>query len=228
MSELHYLKGFEQVSPDVFHEITFDFTKEFLKNNSCLNIGCWTGGFESLVGESSKSFLVSVDIDKEALKTAKSSMPEANFIRAEAQKLPFRDASFDVATMFYVIEHLPKEKEFLILEEIKRVLNKEGKLIIVTHNYHWFGNLLDIAYWVVGHRHYKINLLKKMLNEAGFSIDKLQLKGNFITTISSPFFYLFKYLFKKNIYRDYKAIRHLIKEDFKKKGFRDIFLVAKK
>jgi ubiquinone/menaquinone biosynthesis C-methylase UbiE len=44
--------------------------------------------------------------------------------------LPFADASFDVVTMLAVLEHIEYEQE--ILQEVHRVLRKDGKLILTV------------------------------------------------------------------------------------------------
>lgn len=47
-----------------------------------------------------------------------------------ADELPFADASFDVVTMLAVLEHIESEK--LILQEVHRVLQDNGKLILTV------------------------------------------------------------------------------------------------
>lgn len=46
------------------------------------------------------------------------------------EKLPFKPNSFDVATMIAFIEHLDKPEK--VLAEVRRVLKKDGKIIITT------------------------------------------------------------------------------------------------
>ena len=45
---------------------------------------------------------------------------------------PFSDNYFDVVTMLAVFEHIDNDKLIFVLKEIKRVLKKEGLLIITT------------------------------------------------------------------------------------------------
>ncbi|MCK5305549.1 MAG: methyltransferase domain-containing protein [Candidatus Omnitrophica bacterium] len=229
MPRMKYLDNFEKTEPDLFHSIIFDFTKDRIKGKKSLNIGCWTGGYEQIADEKIDNlFMASVDIDHKALCTAKENVRNVNFVEADTVSLPFKDETFDVVMMFYVIEHLPLEKEREILKEISRVIKTGGEFICVTHNHQWFGNLFDIAYWTTGHRHYKKSYLEEILENSGMKIDFYELRGGIISSISPIFFYLFKYCFKKNIYRDSNFVKRLLTNEFKKKGFRDIFLIAKK
>ena len=229
MPKMKYLDTFENTDPDLFHNIIFDFTKELIDGKKVLNIGCWTGGYEQLAEKNLNNLsMTSVDINHEALRTAKKNVRNVNFIEANTENLPFEDETFDVVTMFYVIEHLPQEKEREIIKEISRVIKTSGKFICVTHNNQWFVNLFDIAYWITGHRHYKRSFLEEMLEDSGMKIDSYELRGGIISSISPTFFYIFKYLFKKNLYRDFESIKKIISDEFKKEGFRDIFLIAKK
>lgn len=47
-------------------------------------------------------------------------------------KLPFKDNYFDVITMLAVFEHIEHDKLKFVLDEIKRVLKKDGVFIITT------------------------------------------------------------------------------------------------
>lgn len=229
MPEMNYLDKFENTEPDLFHNIIFDFAKERIKGKKILNIGCWTGGYEQIAEKNIDNlFMTSVDINYKALCTAKKNVRNVNFVEADTASLPFKDEAFDVVMMFYVIEHLPLEKEREILKEISRVIKAGGEFICVTHNHQWFSNLFDIAYWTTGHRHYRISYLEEMLESSGMKIDFCELRGGMISSISPVFFYIFKYFFKKNIYRDSNFVKRLLTNEFKKKGFRDIFLIAEK
>ena len=53
-----------------------------------------------------------------------------DFIHADATKLPLRESSFNKATMLEVLEHLPKEAQKKVCQEVDKVLNKKGIVII--------------------------------------------------------------------------------------------------
>ena len=53
-----------------------------------------------------------------------------NFIKCDAEEMPFEDESFDVVILIDMLEHT--KHPFKVLEEISRVLKKEGYLITVN------------------------------------------------------------------------------------------------
>jgi ubiquinone/menaquinone biosynthesis C-methylase UbiE len=56
-------------------------------------------------------------------------------VGADAAKLPFGDASFDVVTMVETFEHIYLEDRRAALDECNRVLRRGGRLIMSTPNY---------------------------------------------------------------------------------------------
>ena len=224
--KLKYFERFDRPTPDVFHRIYFDLTKPYLKDKKVLNIGCWTGNYETMF-KNEDCRVIGLDLDFKALKIAKEANPHCLFLASDALDLPFKQNSFDVVTLFTVLEHIPKGTEERLFRQINRVLKRDGLFIITTPHYELMGNILDVTYWLIGHRHYKVESLKKMLNNNGFTVERLLLKGRFWSNFSIPFFYLFKYLFKMNIYRN-KFVENLLKAEYAKEGYRDIFLVLRK
>jgi len=77
-----------------------------------------------------------VDIDAQAVKQARARYRRKNlfFEQGSAEKLPFADAAFDMATSFETIEHLPPGKQEPFLEEVLRILKPGGFLLISTPN----------------------------------------------------------------------------------------------
>lgn len=63
-------------------------------------------------------------------------------IEASASKLPFKDSSFDSAIMFNVLEHMERPKSSL--REARRVLKKNGILVIVVPNPGTYGLVYDV------------------------------------------------------------------------------------
>lgn len=79
-------------------------------------------------------YVVGVDLDVGAVEYAQRTYgsPSARFVAADATKLPFDDASFDIVTSFETIEHLQDHDAFL--SEVKRVLHPDGLLVISSPN----------------------------------------------------------------------------------------------
>jgi len=125
----------EELAPDTWIKDNI-FKKEvykfFNKNKTVLDCGCGTGFFTERFGEISK-LSVGVDIADSNIKIAKMLSKNGKFIKADIQKLPFKDGKFDIVTAIEVIDHLNDREKGL--EEIRRVLKKGGILIIslTTH-----------------------------------------------------------------------------------------------
>ena len=68
--------------------------------------------------------LVGVDLSQQQLSAARENHPELSFIRGDATKLPFDDATFDRVHCSWLLEHVPDPTA--VLREVKRVLAPGG------------------------------------------------------------------------------------------------------
>lgn len=59
----------------------------------------------------------------------------AQFLCADATRLPFRDGAFDAVTFFDVLEHIPDDAS--AVREAQRVLTSGGSLLVTCPNEHW-------------------------------------------------------------------------------------------
>lgn len=90
------------------------------------------------------------------------------------KKLPFKAGSFDLVNTLEVIEHLQKAEEYL--DEINRILKKNGYLLISTPNFSFIGVRLKCLLGGVppdeGYHFRYLNSVKlqKILKDAGFKI----------------------------------------------------------
>jgi SAM-dependent methyltransferase len=222
---LNFLSGFDDNAPDAYHHIDLDYAKGWIEGKRVLNIGCWTGSFESISSNFPNQYFA-LDQEPEALRIAKSNNPNVLFVNGDALFLPFRDNSIEVVLLFTVFEHF-EGKEDGALREINRVLVPGGKFILSTPHSHWLHSMMDIAHWLLKHRHFCMDEIKEYLFNSGFSIVSLHTKGAWVSTFFIPLFYLGKYIFRNNLYKSNWYKRILIKE-YQREGFRDIYLVAKK
>ena len=118
-------------------------------------------------------------------------------VAADVLNLPFKDDTFDRVYFTDVIEHLPKNTESPALVEIYRVLRKSGILILTTPNDNPVYTWLDPAKYVVGHRHYKVESIQKMTEDAGFKIEKIFTAGDFWEMISILWYCFITYPIKR-------------------------------
>jgi ubiquinone/menaquinone biosynthesis C-methylase UbiE len=114
------------------HLARYFFALPYVKGKKILDIACGTGYGLAFLSRQAV-FSVGVDIDLQAAVLARKEIgSRAAVILGDGTKLPFADESFDVITSFETLEHLYKRGEFLA--ELKRVLKKDGWLILSTPN----------------------------------------------------------------------------------------------
>ncbi|MEK6893126.1 MAG: methyltransferase domain-containing protein [Nanoarchaeota archaeon] len=199
------------------------------ENKKILDIGCSYGWFEKLNAKKSKE-IIAIDINKKDLDIARKELREKNvkFSYGSALDLrKFKENYFDMVVMFDVIEHIPKNTEEIALREIRRVLRKNGTLIISTPAENLF-KIFDPA-WYFGHRHYSKNKMKEMLEKNGFAAKNMRIGGAFYEIFGMILFYICKWLFKSEIpfkkWFDKKRDAEYLE---KKNGFATLFAVGEK
>jgi ubiquinone/menaquinone biosynthesis C-methylase UbiE len=111
--------------------------EEYLHSGLILDVGCGKGGLEAIVKTvPEKDFnceFVGVDASLEMLSVAKSFVDHV--VCASADHLPFKDKAFDAVFSIEVIEHLPKDKGYSLIQEIERV---SRGLVAITTPSHFF------------------------------------------------------------------------------------------
>jgi ubiquinone/menaquinone biosynthesis C-methylase UbiE len=134
-----------------------------------LDIGCGTGA--SLKGLR-RGGLTPIGVDYPAAWIGVCS--ERPVARADAAQLPFRDASFDAATMMHSVAHLTDPAA--ALGEAFRVLRPGGKLGIVTPNQQYL-EAMELVHTFTDYRpdptvhaHYTRDELSELVRGAGFSV----------------------------------------------------------
>ena len=85
--------------------------------------------------------VIGVDISSEAIEHAKNKYQAKNleFIQGSVVEIPLEDSSVDVVVCFETIEHIDKHDEMML--DIKRVLVKDGFLIISSPDKHFYSDL---------------------------------------------------------------------------------------
>ena len=114
------------------------------KKGKILDIGC--GNCRNLLPFAEHNFeCYGIDFSEEMLKHAKEFVKnhkiKADLKQAGAEKLPFKENSFDYAISIAVLHHLNKKQQLQALQEMKRVLKNRGKAIITVWN-KWQGRFL--------------------------------------------------------------------------------------
>lgn len=94
-----------------------------------LDIGCGDGVLLWLVSRKSSAKLYGVDLNQKSLNYAAAKI-NAKLIKAQAEKLPFKNNYFDTVIATEIIEHLDRPEKLLL--EARRVLKRGGRIIITT------------------------------------------------------------------------------------------------
>lgn len=110
------------------HILNFDDIKEWML---ILEVGCGSGVYTQLLCERFNN-IIGIDISMELIHNAKDACPNAHFILADAEFLPFRKSVFDVCINIDILHHLPERSA--VIKEEKMVLKDDGKLLILERN----------------------------------------------------------------------------------------------
>ncbi len=117
------------------HLDRYRFAEQFVSGKTVLDAACGSGyGTKMLAGTAEN--VTGIDISKEAIEYAGMLYKADNisYVIGTVSDLPFPDMSFDVVVSFETIEHIDRDTQILFLDEIKRVIKREGILIISTPN----------------------------------------------------------------------------------------------
>lgn len=101
------------------------------KNTKILDIGCGTG--KNLEGLKKFGMAYGLDNSKEAIAFCKKRGLK-NLKLGKAEKIPFKSNSFNIITLLDLLEHTDDNKT---LQEVYRVLEKNGLLIITVPAFSW-------------------------------------------------------------------------------------------
>ena len=106
-------------------------------HESILDVGCGDGYvlYNLRQERNHKGRLVGIDMNAGMFEEInkfqkKTKLPQIELIVGNAESLPFPDKSFDVVTAFFMLYHVSDLEK--VLSEFKRVLKKDGKLLIAT------------------------------------------------------------------------------------------------
>jgi len=197
-----------------------------IKNRAVLDVGCSYGWFLNIAFKEGSKSVYGVEPDNEKIELAKKSAPKAVVIKGTAGKIDFPKNKFDVVTLFDVIEHVPAKTEPQVLKEINKVLKPKGHLLVSTPSHNLFSTFSDPA-WYFGHRHYSENDLTKLLNDAGFTIESLEIKGGIWEVIAMWVLYITKWIFRIPMpFEEWFDIKR--RKEFNHPGNIELFVIAQK
>ena len=102
---------------------------EFEKDSKLLHAGSGTGEVDKDLIQ--KYDITALDISKEALKLYKlNNRDKVKLIHASIFDIPVKSSTFSGVYNLGVMEHFTKEEDIEILKELRRVLKKDGKVVL--------------------------------------------------------------------------------------------------
>lgn len=166
----------------LWHNKKISLAKKIIKDlkfENCLDVGCASGYMISEIAKiyPGKQFL-GIDVYDKAIAYASSAYPHIEFKVASAEKLPFKDESFDLILCYETIEHVENPQK--ALEEAKRVLKKDGTVILTMDSGNilfrvvwWFWEKTKGQVWQNAHLHpFHHHELEKLILNNGFAVKK--------------------------------------------------------
>tara|TARA_Y100000310_G_C20700067_1_gene828945 strand:+ start:7359 stop:7991 length:633 start_codon:yes stop_codon:yes gene_type:complete len=186
-----------------------------------LDVGCAYGEYTHLYSKKCNK-IYGLDPNDQLLEMAKRDYSGIEFKGGIAEEIPFEDEMFDVVILADVLEHVDDERR--TLEEIYRVLNGGGRLLLTVPNKGLFGFMdVDNYSWHYRrlrsiktdkpgyqnkHKHYSLKELKGLLSPK-FQILKSYRSSLFLLPFVSNLLLLIRLVFGKKI--EFKLRRPLSK-----------------
>jgi ubiquinone/menaquinone biosynthesis C-methylase UbiE len=166
------------------------------QNAKVIEIGCGTGITSLLLNKNFEKTLL--DINPEALKLAKlvfeQSGQKADFVLSDMFHMDMKDESFDIVFNSGVIEHFDLNKRVEAIKEYKRILKKNGLMIIAFPNhYNIFYRLAYLLFNFLGRwsypKEYKLYDLREEIEKNNLTLitrivtSKTMVLGGYLTVL---------------------------------------------
>ncbi len=134
-----------------------------------------------MLGGAFASQVIGLDLSPLALELATMSQPGVCLVRADLNNpLPFREASFDLVTIYNVLYHQWIESEAAILREVRRILVPGGLVLLTEPAFPSLARGMDVA--AMTRRRYLQSDFDALFAEAGIE----PLFGNYFTSFGYP------------------------------------------
>ncbi len=116
------------------HWHRYHFAARWVAGKRVLDVACGEGYGSAFLARTA-AYVAGVDVSPQAIAHAESTYAKpgaVEFVQASCTRLPFPDASFDVAVSFETLEHIEGQRAFM--DELARVLRHDGVLVLSCPN----------------------------------------------------------------------------------------------
>jgi 2-polyprenyl-3-methyl-5-hydroxy-6-metoxy-1,4-benzoquinol methylase len=152
-----------------------------IKGKKILDMGAGYGTTSSYLTQMGYE-VTAIDLDEDSIKIAKDLDPQINYLKVNAESLPFKKQSFDTIVLRDALHHFYGESDFeKVKSEIIRVLKPKGVLIFFDPNVNF---LIRLLRKISNHQDEECSFTdaKKIMNGLNFKITH----QSFNTIISLP------------------------------------------
>lgn len=144
------------------------------EGKNLLDIGCGTGDFLETAQQNNWN-VTGIEPNEQAQEIA--NKKTNNSVFETEQFLKFKPNSFDVITLWHVLEHLPNLEEHILV--FKKLLKPNGTLIIAVPNYKSYDAKHYKAFWaaydVPRHLwHFNQTSISKLVSKQSFKVEKVK------------------------------------------------------
>ncbi|MGF7038579.1 class I SAM-dependent methyltransferase [Mucilaginibacter lappiensis] len=163
----------------------------FSQPGKILDIGCGSGKF--LYGMKKKGWQVyGVEVNENAAEVG-NEVEQLNIHPGDLLSSKFDSDFFDYIRSNHSFEHITTPEP--VLDEVHRILKKDGKLLIGVPNIESFnGRLFKKYWWYLGAPvhpfNYSVSTLCKMVEKHGFVVEKVSYNGDYAGVLGSLQIYL--------------------------------------
>lgn len=174
-----YVKNFPWEVPRLkpWRILFYKKLKRFMKCGNVLDIGCGTGLFLETLSPEFEG--VGIDSSKDFINFCQNK--KINVVKMDALKISFKDQSFDNVFCSFLIEHfLPREVDNL-LNNIYRILKKNGRVILTTEDKLSLTSFQSNFWNDYTHiRPYNVGSISSLLKDHNFKIIKVYKRAKHI------------------------------------------------
>lgn len=107
-----------------------------IRKRKILDVCCGTGTLSIALAKKGHS-VVGIDLTRAMLNQAGNKLKkglDVKFVEGDASKMMFKNSEFDTSVISLSLHDMPHEMREKVLNEMKRVTKKDGKIIIVDYN----------------------------------------------------------------------------------------------
>lgn len=178
-----FVPGIDDDEITIEHYQRYESILELVKDKTVVDAACGEGYGSSILSSVAKK-VIGLDLSEEAVKRANDNYgtEKVKYYQGDISNLPFEDHSIEVFVSFETIEHVDKELQVKFINEVSRVLEKDGLFIISSPNKAIYSDLFNYNNEFHIHEMYKdefIDLLKSKFEHVKLFHQYLEV-GSFI------------------------------------------------